>query len=141
MTVGPRIVEKGKEMKRTVALIAIGMGLGLVGTASAQLDNFQCYKAKDLKNPKFVATTHTVTDQFLTGSVEFKKPGLVCAPASIDGSALIDEDTHLNCYKVKGPKGLVKPQATMADQFGTVDVELKTKAAYACLPATKTLIP
>jgi len=128
-------------MKRIAAVIAAGVAMALAGTASAQIDNFQCYKAKDLKNPKFVATTHTVTDQFLSGPVEFKKPGLVCAPASIDGSAVADPATHLNCYKVKGPKGVVKPQATMGDQFGTVDVELKTKAAYVCLPATKTLIP
>lgn len=127
-------------MKR-VAIIVAGMGLAFASTASAQLDNYQCYKAKDLKNPKFVATTHTVTDQFLSGSVEFKKPGLVCTPASINGSAINDPAAHLNCYKVKGPKGLVSPQATMADQFGTVDVALKTKAAFACVPATKTIIP
>lgn len=128
-------------MKRTVALIAAGVGLAMAGSAAAQLDNYQCYKVKDLKNPKFVATTHAVTDQFLAGPVVFKKPGLVCAPASIDGSVVADENTHLNCYKIKGPKGLVKPRATMTDQFGTVDVELKAKAAFACLPAGKTLLP
>lgn len=128
-------------MKRSVSLIIAGLGLAVASTASAQLDNYQCYKAKDLKNPKFVATTHTVSDQFLNGSVEFKKPGMVCAPASINGSALVDPAAHLNCYKVKGPKGTASPQATMTDQFGSIDVALKTKAAFACVPATKVLIP
>jgi hypothetical protein len=128
-------------MKRTVALLIAGMGLVLTaGSASAALDNYQCYKSKDLKNPKFAGTTQPVSDQFLSGNVDIKKPGMVCAPASVNGSGLIDAATHLNCYKVKGPKG-AGANAQLADQFGTVQVAVKGKAAFVCVPATKTIIP
>lgn len=128
-------------MKRTVALMVAGLGLALTaGSASAALDNYQCYKSKDLKNPKFVGTTRSVSDQFLSGSVDVKKPGMVCAPASVDGSALVDPAAHLNCYKVKGPSGS-GANAQLVDQFGTLQVAVKGKAAFLCVPATKTIIP
>jgi hypothetical protein len=117
------------------------MGIAFTaGTASAALDNYQCYKAKDLKNPKFVATTRNVSDQFLSGAFDVKKPGYICAPASVDGSVLVDPATHLSCYKVKGPKGL-GANAQLVDQFGTVQIAVKGKASLLCVPATKTIIP
>lgn len=127
-------------MKTRAALLIAGLGLAFAAGSASALDNYQCYKSKDLKNPKFAATTRTVSDQFLSGPVDVKKPGLVCAPASIDGSGIADAATHLNCYKVKGPKG-TGFQASMTDQFGTVQVAIKKKAAFLCVPATKTLLP
>ena len=127
-------------MKRTVTLLIAGMGLAVAASSASALDNFTCYKAKDLKNPKFVATTRNVSDQFLSGSYDVKKPGLVCAPSSIDGSLIADPATHLSCYKVKGPKG-TGANAALVDQFGAVQVAVKGKAAFVCVPATKTIIP
>lgn len=127
-------------MKARAVLLVAGLGLACAAGSAAALDNYQCYKSKDLKNPKFAATTRTVSDQFLSGTVELKKPGLVCAPTSIDGSLIADPSTHLNCYKVKGPKG-TGANAQIADQFGTVQVAVKGKAAFVCVPATKTLLP
>jgi hypothetical protein len=127
-------------MKRTVTLLIAGMGLAVAASSASALDNFSCYKAKDLKNPKFVATTRSVSDQFQSGAYDIKKPGLVCTPASIDGGLIADPATHLNCYKVKGPKGL-GANASLVDQFGTVQVAVKGKAAFVCVPATKTIIP
>jgi len=128
-------------MKRTVTLLIAGMGLAVAASSASALDNFSCYKAKDLKVPaKFVATTRTVSDQFQSGAYDIKKPGLVCTPASINGGPIADPATHLNCYKVKGPKGL-GANAAMVDQFGTVQVGVKGKAAFVCVPATKTIIP
>ena len=127
-------------MKRTVTLLIAGMGLAVAASSASALDNFSCYKAKDLKNPKFVATTRSVSDQFQSGAYDIKKPGLVCTPASIDGGLIADPATHLNCYKVKGPKGL-GANAQLVDQFGTVQVAVKGKAAFVCVPATKTIIP
>ncbi len=128
-------------MKRTVALLIAGIGLAFAAsTASAALDNYQCYKTKDLKNPKFAGTTATVSDQFLSGSTDVKKPGMVCAPASVNGSGIVDAATHLNCYKIKGPSG-TGANAQLADQFGTMQVAVKGKSAFLCVPATKTIIP
>jgi hypothetical protein len=127
-------------MKRTVALLIAGMGLAVVASSASALDNYTCYKSKDLKNPKFVATTRNVSDQFLSGAYDVKKPGMVCAPASIDGSVIADPATHLNCYKVKGPKG-TGANAQLVDQFGTLQVAVKGKTSFLCVPASKTIIP
>ena len=127
-------------MKRTVTLLIAGMGLAVAASSASALDNFTCYKAKDLKNPKFVATTRNVSDQFQSGAYDIKKPGLVCAPSSIDGSVIADPASHLSCYKVKGPKGL-GANAAIVDQFGAVQVAVKGKAAFVCVNATKTIIP
>lgn len=127
-------------MKRTVALLIAGMGLALIAGSAAALDNFQCYKEKDLKNPKFIATTRDINDQFLMGTFDVKKPRYVCAPASVNGSGIVDTSTHLNCYKVKGPKGL-GANAELTDQFGVLQVKVKGKASLLCVPATKVIIP
>jgi hypothetical protein len=116
------------------------MGIALAAGNASAIDNFQCYKAKDLKNPQFVSTTWALSDQFLTGATEIKKPGYVCAPTSVNGGGIVDTATHLNCYKVKGAKG-PGANAQMVDQLGTLQVAVKGKAALLCLPATKTIIP
>lgn len=127
-------------MKRMATLLIAGMGLAVAASSASALDNFTCYKAKDLKNPKFVATTRNVSDQFLSGAYDIKKPGLVCAPSSIEGSVIADPASHLSCYKVKGPKG-TGANAALVDQFGAVQVAVKGKAAFVCVPAAKTIIP
>jgi hypothetical protein len=127
-------------MKRTAVLLIAGMGLAVAASSASALDNYTCYKSKDLKNPKFAGTTATVSDQFLTGSYDVKKPGMVCAPASVNGGPIVDAASHLNCYKVKGPKG-TGANAQLVDQFGTVQVAVKSKAAFVCVSAAKTIIP
>jgi hypothetical protein len=67
-------------MKQTV-ILALGV-LALTATAaSAQGDFYNCYKAKDLKTPQFVATTFNVMDEFGTQR-EWKQRSRSCtAPA------------------------------------------------------------
>ena len=128
-------------MKRTVSLLIAGMGLAVAASSASALDNYTCYKAKDLKNPaKFVATTRNAVDQFQGANYDVKKPGLVCAPANVGGNPPVDPVSHLNCYKVKGPKG-AGANASMTDSIGTVQVAVKGKVSYLCLSATKTIIP
>jgi hypothetical protein len=127
-------------MKRTVALLIAGMGLAVAASSASALDNYTCYKSKDLKNPKFAGTTASVSDQFLSGSYDVKKPGMVCAPSSVNGGPIVDAASHLNCYKAKGPSGS-GANAQLVDQFGTVQVAVKGKAAFVCVSAAKTIIP
>jgi hypothetical protein len=133
-------------MKRTAAILFFGLGLVFafgVGTASAQLDNYKCYKAKDLKNPKFIKTTVGLEDQFAIndGSFEAKKPALFCNPASLNGGGINNVLDHLTCYKIKGPKQLAPVNVAISNQLGTTLKLAAKKPAYLCVPSTKTIIP
>jgi hypothetical protein len=111
-----------------------------VPVESAQ-DHFKCWQAKDLKNPKFVKIEGLqLDDQFATESVEVKKPFLICAPASKDGSGISDRDTHQCCYKIKGGKLEPPKKVEIEDQFGTLQLEVK-KGRLLCQPCTKTDLP
>jgi hypothetical protein len=132
-------------MKRTVATLVCVVASALIGSsASAQLENFKCYKAKDLKNPKFVATNRNLADQFGVndGTFEAKKPSLFCNPVDVNGAGISNQLDHLTCYKVKGPKLLPgqRPDVQVVNQLGTVQLTA-TKAFLLCVPSTKTVLP
>lgn len=132
-------------MKRTVATFLSAVAVAFfASSASAQLDNFKCYKAKDLKNPKFVKTVVTLEDQFAVndGSFEAKKPALFCNPVDMNGSGISNLIDHLTCYKIKGPKLLPaqRPDVQVVNQLGTLQLNAK-KAFLLCVPSSKTVIP
>jgi hypothetical protein len=105
------------------------------------LDDYQCWQAKDLKNPKFVKVLGvSLVDQFAAGTVDAVKPFLVCNPASKNGSQIVDPNAHQCCYKIKGAK--LKPPVNVAitDQFGSLQLQA-TKRGLLCQPCTKTIIP
>jgi hypothetical protein len=112
------------------------------------VDHFKCYKAKDLKQPKFAATTVTLADQFGVihddDQFELKKPFLVCNPADKDSEGVNNPNDHLTCYKVKGRDGKIdksqRPQVEAVNQFGSVQLELK-KAFVVCVPSAKSVLP
>jgi hypothetical protein len=108
------------------------------------LESFKCYKAKDLKQPKFTAMTVTVSDEFGVndGSFTAEKPDLICNPAAVDGTPVTNPIDHLACYKISGPE-LAKadrPQFDAHDQLGTVRLRA-TKPALLCVPSSKTILP
>jgi hypothetical protein len=110
---------------------------------SSGIDHFKCYKAKDLKNPKFVSTTVSLSDQFgiNDGPFDVKKPSLFCNPADKNGEGILNPLDHLTCYQVKGPKLLKddRPKVEVANQFGTLQLEVQ-KPFLLCVPSTKTLL-
>jgi hypothetical protein len=126
-----------------------GAGNCDAGEAKLCIDHFKCYKAKDLKNPKFVITTVALVDQF-GGTLhddtnfELKKPFLICNPTDKNGEGLENPNDHLTCYKVKGKDGKIdkskRPKIEARDQLGTIQLELK-KAFVVCVPSAKTVIP
>ena len=115
-------------MKQTV-ILALGV-LALTATAASAQGDYNCYKAKDLKTPQFVATTFDVTDEFGTQiGMEAKKPFLYCASVDSPG-------TVLSCYKVKSPGFAAGPNRTVTDGFGIVDVSVKKKSFVYCSAGT-----
>ena len=133
-------------MTRAIVGTVLASVLLSAGPAFAQgLENFKCYKAKDLKAPKFAAQTVTLEDQFGAindGQFEAKKPFLFCTPVSVNSVAIVNMVDHLTCYKVKGPKldKLDRPSVEVANQLGTTKLEAK-KPFLLCVPSSKTLIP
>jgi hypothetical protein len=106
----------------------------------AGLDHFQCWQVKDLKNPKFEKRDSDLTDQFAAGTVEVKKPFLICTPADKDGLGINNPTTHQCCYKIKGTKLDPPTNVEIEDQFGTLELEVK-KAKFLCQPCSKTVLP
>ena len=130
-------------MKTTIAFL-VGLLAAAVPASAQNLDNFKCYKAKDLKNPKFASQTVALEDQFGVndGDFEAKKPFLFCNPASVNGGTIVNMVDHLTCYKIKGPKldKTQRPNVEVANQLGTIQVQAK-KAFLLCVPSSKTIIP
>ena len=108
----------------------------VLAVPAAALDNFKCYKAKDLKDPKFAATTVALADQFAVndGDFEVKKPSLLCVPVDVNGSGTANPDELLTCYKSKGPKldKNDRPRVEITNQFGTAQLEI-LKPASVCV--------
>jgi len=103
---------------------------------------FKCYRAKDLRNPKFPgATVLDVEDQFTSLAIlDLKKPHLHCNPTTVDGSSINNPNDHLVCYKVRSKRLDPRPAIEITNVLGTVQVEAK-KAQYLCVPSSKTVLP
>jgi hypothetical protein len=107
------------------------------------IDHFKCYKAKDLKQPKFPGADVSLTDQRFDTTAAVTKPALVCNPAEKNGEAILNEAGHLTCYKIDDSPKIARdarPRVQAADQFGAVELEL-SKAFLLCVPSAKTVLP
>ena len=102
-------------------------------TACVDRNDRRCWKAKDLKNPAFVAQPAVpVSDEFATGPVDIKSASLYCAPAGYAGQPVSDPDPRQCCYKVTGAK--LDPAVTVqvaGALGGTLQLEL-SKPSLVC---------
>jgi hypothetical protein len=103
--------------------------------------DMKCWKAKDLKNPKFVKIEgQQLDDQFANQNVDLKRPFLFCSPADT-GSGSGDSEFHQCCYKIKGDKLNPPAQVETVGTLGnTLQLEVK-KPFLLCEPCTRTLLP
>ena len=103
------------------------------------IDHFQCYQAKTAKGtPRFQRVQGvSLADQFGASTVDLFKLDRFCAPVDKNGEGIINPDSHLTCYRVRGvqPK-FVKQDVDAADQFGVLNLTLK-KSRRLCVPSTK----
>jgi hypothetical protein len=105
------------------------------------MDHMKCYKAKDLKNPKFEKLEGLeLEDQFGSESVKVSKLFFVCAPVDKDNTGVKNPDLHMCCYKIKGAKFDPPKEVEIQDQFGTLQMGLKMPQLL-CQPCSKTLLP
>lgn len=101
---------------------------------------FQCYKAKDLKDPRFDPRDVTLADQFGAGTAAVKKPIMMCNPADKNGEGITDPVAHLCCYKIKGNKLPTPAEVETSDQFGDLRLRVKSPKML-CEPCTKAAAP
>ena len=134
----------------TYIKVALGIGLAIAlqsTTASAQLDHYKCFKAKDTAKvfKKATADLTTLQAEFPDENCSIKaKPSKVCVPASKEVLTIEDgADTPFAaqdltnaqvCYKMKCPKAALSP-LEVTDQLGTRNIE-KFKGSTLCVPAT-----
>lgn len=106
------------------------------------LDDYKCYKSKDLRNPRFSQLPdQSVVDEFSDGTADVKKPALVCVPAEVPmGSGLIDPGAYQCCYKVSASKLDPAVELSTTDGFGSLEIEIK-KPALVCRPCAVSELP
>jgi hypothetical protein len=110
------------------------------GVEGNVLDHYKCYQGKDLKNPPFVKINAETDDQITAEIVAVQKVKFVCAPVDKNGEGILDADTHLVCYQVKGMNLVPRPAVEMSTQFQPSRFELK-KPKLLCAPGVSTVLP
>ncbi len=129
---------------RLWGLVAAPVVFGLVVAGSANaLDDYKCYKATDLKNPKFEKVSVSLADQFAINDGTFiaTRPFLICNPATGLAENPQNPTDHLVCYKTKGPKldKADRPRVQSVTQLGTLELEVK-KPQLLCVPSSKKVL-
>ncbi len=112
---------------RVLAACTLVLSLLAALPASADLDNFLCYKANAKRD-----LTANLSDVYDTGNVSSKGTKLWCAPASISGSSVDDSSTFLAGAKIKGDH--VKQTGVVLTTSGTYSYDT-SKADFLMLPA------
>jgi hypothetical protein len=115
---------------------------------NSHVNNFKCYKIKDLKDPAFTPLSQVeITDQFGTAKYDLAKITKICAPVNKASEGFANangaNDFHLVCYQAK-PSKLTPPQPKFlahkvvmkTANFGNVAFDVKG-ASEVCVPATK----
>ncbi len=108
------------------------------------LDSYKCYKARDLRNPRFAGTNVQLADQFGVndGAFDVGKPVMFCNPVDLNGSGIMNGTDHLTCYKVKGPVLAPDDRPTVDVQNDIALSQLRIKKpTLLCVPSTKTVLP
>lgn len=106
-------------------------------------DLMQCWKAKDLKSPRFTKLLDVPVDDELVagGLIDVKKPAVVCLPADVAASGITDASAYQCCYKVRGDKLDTAVNVSTGDTIGGgLAIELR-KRDLVCEPCTVTPEP
>lgn len=109
------------------------LGSSVALAQTLPIDHFLCFRSK-----RFETVDVTLTDPFDSGMYDGEKAKRFCTPADKNQEGLLDPDTHLTPYQVRGPS--VKRAVTVTNQFGTF--EFKTRRTDRLMvPTAKSLFP
>ena len=126
-------------------LVPSGKALNAAAPApTGSVDHFKCYKVRRTPGTaRFVRQNGVkVVDHFENRFYDVIRPLRLCLPVSKNAGSIIDEASHLVCYKTKAAAGgpahtRVQNQIRVNNQFGT-DQRLNTiKEDELCVPATR----
>jgi hypothetical protein len=94
--------------------------------------------------PKFQPLLVDLEDSFgILQDVKVKKPERLGTPTDKNNEGIINEESHLTCYKVKrasGAPNLPKRVVEADDQFGHLTLEVGSKPKTLCVPSSVTVI-
>jgi hypothetical protein len=128
----------------TSTAVALGSTVVTEPGPGATLENYTCWKVKDLKDPKFTGAVASLVDQFASQSAQIKKPFALCAPTSVNGGSVNNDNDHLCCYKSKGAKfgKQTRPQVRVLGTTLGLQIDLEvSKTVSFCEPCLKTVLP
>jgi cysteine-rich repeat protein len=116
---------------------------GVCSGMPACIDAFLCHRAKTSKlgDPFLVPPADNYVDELETATLTAAKPRGLCAPATVDGSVVVDAATHLESYAPRvshGPKH-AKRRVLIQNQLGTIALET-VKRAFVLLQANASLV-
>jgi hypothetical protein len=126
-----------------VIVLVVLVSAGAATSASAQLENFKCYKARDLSAPRFQSTTVDLADQFPNdGTFAIRKPTMFCTPVDLNAGGVDNTLDHFTCYKIKGPMlaQADRPNVEVMNDLGALQLQAK-KPRVLCVPSTETVLP
>jgi hypothetical protein len=107
------------------------------GTAVVR-DAVLCYKVKPVG--RFTAVDVHLADAFETSSATISRPGTLCAPASLNGAALADDEIHLTGYRLRRDVGHERREVRVGTTLGVAVVKT-VKPEGLLVPAAKSLTP
>jgi hypothetical protein len=104
------------------------------GPLAVNLDHFKCYQAREaVGTPKFEQRSVDLEDQFGPVTVTVLKPEALCNPVDKDGGGITNPDTQMTCYKIGPRRFPLKPDVSVANQFGQNTLMIVSRRTL-CVP-------
>jgi len=66
--------------------------------------------------------------------VELVRTEQFCNAVDKNGEGILDPSAHLTCYKVGRPVSVVRPKVISTDQFGELELNVRTRRTELCVP-------
>jgi subtilisin family serine protease len=122
-------------LKKTASLcLASGVDGGPVVPS---LNHYKCYRATMARGEtRFARRDVAVADEFASGAVRVLRPAALCVPAAVDGSAVVDAEHYLACYKARDTVRVASRDVVVDNALATHTVGA-LKGAALCVPSTR----
>jgi len=95
------------------------------------VDHYKCYKSRGEFQPRSVS----LVDQFGQSTATVLRSDRFCNPVDKNNEGITDPDAHLNCYKIREPRGTAR-DVVVSNQFGELQLTT-TRSHTLCVPAIK----
>ncbi len=118
--------------------LLVPTGKSLTAPPAAYVPGIDHYKCYDVGGVRFRTSNVKVDDQFGTLQLDLKRPSLLCAPASKQGSAIVNPEAYLMCFderQVSGSPIFHGPEVFTENQFGSDEFPVLGPREL-CVPST-----